>query len=155
MGASGQLSITSHPSFSIWLVISRSRSLWTWHPESIRQCYLQSAGLTPKLWRTSQQTTSRLQIIPKTRPRPPAATRSTWPADAKRPGLTQPCRTVARKEEQHGFVFKQIIAQAAPFPSLVSVNVTVVGCWLQAGGWPRRRGMEAAVPFAPCYEAGR
>lgn len=141
MGALGQLSTTSHPSFSIWIVISRSRSLWTWHPESIRQCCLQSAGLTPKLWRTSQRTTSRLQITPKTRQQPPAATHSMWPADAKRPGLTQPCWTVARKGEQRGFVFKQIIAQAAPFPSLVSVNGADVptGSRLEVGhggeGW--------------------
>lgn len=88
-----------------------------WHPQSTRQCYLQSAGLTPGLWRILPQTTSRLQITPEIQQRCRAAAHSTWLADAKH--LPQPRWTMARREEQRGFVFKQIIARAAPFPILV------------------------------------
>uniref|UniRef100_A0A8B9U038 Arylsulfatase G n=1 Tax=Anas zonorhyncha TaxID=75864 RepID=A0A8B9U038_9AVES len=115
--ALGQRSATSHPSFSTWIAISRNRSLWMWHPQSTRQCYLQSAGLTPGLWRILPQTTSRLQITPEIQRRCRAAAHSTWLADAKH--LPQPRWTMARREEQRGFVFKQIIARAAPFPILV------------------------------------
>ncbi|PKK25485.1 arylsulfatase G, partial [Columba livia] len=126
MAASGQLSTTSHPSFSIWLVTSRSRSLWMWHPESTRLCCLPSAGLTPRLWRTSPQTMSPLPITPKTQLPPPVVTPSTWPAGATSLGHTQPSWSITREEEQHGFVFKQISTQAAPVPGLVCVNGALV-----------------------------
>lgn len=63
--------------------------------------------------------------------------------------LTQPRWTSTRTEEQHGFVCKQIIAQAAPFPILVSVNGAAVraGCRLEVG---QGAGMEAAAPHALC-----
>uniref|UniRef100_A0A8B9D1D7 Arylsulfatase G n=1 Tax=Anser cygnoides TaxID=8845 RepID=A0A8B9D1D7_ANSCY len=115
--ALGQKSVTSRPSFSIWIVISRNRSLWMWHPQSIGQCYLPSAGLTRRLWRILQQTTSRLQITPEIQQRGRAATHSTWLADAKH--LPQPRWTTAQREERRGFVFKQTIARAAPFLILV------------------------------------
>ncbi|XP_061866450.1 arylsulfatase G isoform X2 [Colius striatus] len=67
MAASGRPSSTSPPSFSTWIVTCRSRSLWTWPPESTRQCCLPSAGLTPRLCRTWPQTTSRWPITPGTR----------------------------------------------------------------------------------------
>lgn len=88
-----------------------------WHPQSIGQCYLPSAGLTRRLWRILQQTTSRLQITPEIQQRGRAATHSTWLADAKH--LPQPRWTTAQREERRGFVFKQTIARAAPFPILV------------------------------------
>lgn len=149
MEALGQKSIIGHRSFSTWIAISRSRSLWTWHPGSIRQCCLQSAGLTPRPWRILQQTTPQLQTTPRTRQQCPAAAHSTWPADAMHLHLTQPRWTSTRTEEQHGFVCKQIIAQAAPFPILVSVNGAAVraGCRLEVG---RGAGMEAAAPHALC-----
>uniref|UniRef100_A0A803WAZ6 Arylsulfatase G n=1 Tax=Ficedula albicollis TaxID=59894 RepID=A0A803WAZ6_FICAL len=117
MAALGRRSGTNHPSFSTWTVTSRSRSLWMWHPGSTRQCCLPSAGLMPKLCRTLQQTMSRLQIIPRTQLQFPAATCSTWAAAA-----TGPHRIPTWKTEHQGFAFKQIIAQAAPFPSGVSVS---------------------------------
>lgn len=149
MEALGQKSITDHRSFSTWIAISRSRSLWTWHPGSIKQCCLQSAGLMPRPWRILQQTTSRLQTTPRTQQQCPAAAQSMWPADATHPHLTQPRWTSTRTEEQHGFVCKQIIAQAVPFPVLVSVNGTAVraGCRLEVG---QGVGMEAAAPRAVC-----
>lgn len=145
MAALGRRSSTNHPSSSTWTVTSRSRNLWMWHPGSTRQCCLPSARLMPKLCRTLQQTMSQLQIIPRIQLQFPAATCSTWAAGAM--GLRElwdPHGIPTWKREHHGFVFKQIIAQAAAFPSVVSVN-----CWR----WPWR-GREAVVPFAPCWEEG-
>lgn len=122
MAAWGRRSGTTHPSSSTWTGTSRSRSLWMWHPGSTRQCCLPSAGLMPKLCRTLQQTMSQLQIIPRIQLQFPAATCSTWAAAA-----TGPHRSPMWKREHHGFVFKQIIAQAAPFPSVVSVNCRLEG----------------------------
>ncbi|XP_038013060.1 arylsulfatase G isoform X3 [Motacilla alba alba] len=132
MAAPGRRSDTNHPSFSTWTVTSRSRSLWMWPPGSTRQCCLPSAGLMPKLCRTLQQTMSRLQIIPRIQLQFPAATCSTWAAGAT--GLTEPHGIPTRKGEHPGFVFKQIIAQAAPFPRVVSVNSRLEAATERDGG---------------------
>ncbi|XP_064584522.1 arylsulfatase G isoform X1 [Zonotrichia leucophrys gambelii] len=152
MAALGRHSSTTHPSFSTWPVTSRSRSLWMWPPGSTRQCCLPSAGLMPKPCRTLQQTMSRLQIIPRIQLQFPAATCSTWAA-----GATGPRGIPMWKAQHPGFVFKQIIAQAAPFPRVVSVKSRLEVGWrlwfplLRAGrrevSWVWGWGSTQRVPF--------
>lgn len=132
MAALGRRSGTTHPSFSTWTATSRSRSLWMWPPGSTRQCCLPSAGLMPKPCRTLQQTMSQLQIIPRIQLQFPAATCSTWAAGATEP--TEPSGIPTWKAEHPGFVFKQIIAQAAPFPRVVSVNCRLEVATVRDGG---------------------